>query len=123
SQKHARDPSGEVDEGPAKTPHNASPALIIVPTENIDNPPMIQSGGTLPNPFLDNNTDESDDDELDAAEGDESNGQDFLLPDKVEQEFKFVGDLDGLDLSTGFEGYFAEVKKKVVYIEDTDEAL
>lgn len=85
---------------------------------------MIQSGDILPNPFLDNSTYEPDDDEqLDAAEEDENNGQDFLLPDKVEREFDFVGNLDELDLATGFKPFFAEVKKKAVYIEDTDEAL
>ncbi|KAF9190294.1 hypothetical protein BGZ49_003717 [Haplosporangium sp. Z 27] len=83
-------------------------------------PHTIQSGNTF---FLDNNTDELDDDQLDVTEEDKSNGQDFLLPDKVEREFNFVGNLDGLDLATGFESFFAEVKKKVVYIEDADEAL
>ncbi|KAF9325122.1 hypothetical protein BG006_011377 [Podila minutissima] len=85
---------------------------------------MIQSHNTLPNPFLGNNANEPDDDErLDVAEEDENNGQDFLLPDRVEQEFSFVGDLDGLDLATGFGPFFAKVKKKAVYIEDTDETL
>ncbi|KAG0185364.1 hypothetical protein DFQ28_009480 [Apophysomyces sp. BC1034] len=95
-QKHLRDPWSELDE----------------------------SGDTLPNPFLDNNTYESDDDgQLGAAEEDENNGQDFLLPDKVEREFNFVGNLDGLELATGFKSFFAEVKKKTVYIEYMDEAL
>ncbi|KAG0059740.1 hypothetical protein BGZ89_000157 [Linnemannia elongata] len=123
-QKHPRDPWGELDEASPKTPRNASPSTTIVPTENIDSPPMIQSGDTLPNPFLDNNADEPDDDEqLDAAEEDEDDGQDFLLPDKIEREFDFVGNLDGWDLATGFKPFFAEVKKKAVYIEATDEAL
>ncbi|KAK3836508.1 MAG: hypothetical protein JOS17DRAFT_772017 [Linnemannia elongata] len=123
-QKHPRDPWGELDETSPKTPRNASPLSTIVPTENIDSPSMIQSGDILPNPFLDNSTYEPDDDEqLDAAEEDENNGQDFLLPDKVEREFDFVGNLDELDLATGFKPFFAEVKKKAVYIEDTDEAL
>ncbi|KAG0320828.1 hypothetical protein BG000_003445 [Podila horticola] len=90
-----------------------APSPTIVSTENIDSPNMIQSGCTLPNPFLDDNTDEPDDDEqLDAAEEDENNGQDFLLPDRVEREFNFVGELDGFDLSTGFKPFFADVKKK-----------
>ncbi|KAG0010589.1 hypothetical protein BGZ81_002684 [Podila clonocystis] len=102
-----------------------APSPTVVPTENIDSPSMIQSGGTLPNPFQDDNTDELEegDEQLDTAEEDEANGQDFLLPDKVEHHFNFVGELDGLDLAPGFEPFFAEVKKKAVYIEDTDEAL
>ncbi|KAF9373499.1 hypothetical protein CPB97_000509 [Podila verticillata] len=124
-QKHPRDPWGGLDDLPPKTPRNASPSPTVVPTENIDSPSMIQSGGTLPNPFQDDNTDEleEDDEQLDTAEEDESNGQDFLLPDKVEHDFNFVGELDGLDLAPGFEPFFAEVKKKAVYIEDMDEAL
>ncbi|KAF9307716.1 hypothetical protein BG003_000308 [Podila horticola] len=124
-QKHPRDPWGGLDGVPLKTPHNASPSPTVVPTENIDSPSMIQSGGTIPNPFQEDNTDEleEDDEQLDAAEEDENNGQDFLLPDKVEQELNFVGELDGLELASGFEPFFVEVKKKAVYIEDTDEVL
>ncbi|KAG0317595.1 hypothetical protein BG000_004510 [Podila horticola] len=86
---------------------------------------MIQSGGTLPNPFQDDSTDELDegDEQLNTAEEDENNGQDFLLPDKVEHDFNFVGELDGLDLAPGFGPFFAEVKKNAVYIEDMDEVL
>ncbi|KAF9313232.1 hypothetical protein BGZ91_006334 [Linnemannia elongata] len=122
--KHPRDPLVELNEALPKTPCNASLSPTIVSSENIDSPNMTQSGYTLPNPFLDNNTDEPDDDEqLDAVEEDENNGQDFLLPDKVEREFDFIGNLDGLDLAIGFKPFFAAVKKKAVYIEDTDEAL
>ncbi|KAF9118177.1 hypothetical protein BGW39_001416 [Mortierella sp. 14UC] len=113
--KHPRDPLVELNEALPKTPRNASPSPTIVSTENIDSPNMTQSGYTLPNPFLDNNTDEPDDDEqLDAVEEDENNGQDFLLPDKVEREFDFVGNLDGLDLAIGFKPFFAAVKKKAL---------
>lgn len=84
-----------------------------MPTENIDSPPMVQSGDTLSNPFLDDNTDEpDDDDQLDTAGEDENNGQDFLLPDKVEREFNFVGDLDGLDLAIGFKPFLPRSKKE-----------
>ncbi|KAF9416286.1 hypothetical protein BGZ94_010260 [Podila epigama] len=122
-QKHRRDPWDEQSKAILKTPRNRSPSSTITPTENIDSPLMVQSR-SLPNPFQDNNAYEVDDEELlDVAEEDENNGQDFLLPDKVEQEFHFVGDLDGLDLTIGFQPFFAEVKKKAVYIEDTDEVL
>ncbi|KAF8949053.1 hypothetical protein BGZ46_005208, partial [Entomortierella lignicola] len=110
-QKHPRDPRSELDGILLKTPRNSFLSPTVVPTENIDSPHTIQSGNTF---FLDNNTDELDDDQLDVAEEDESNGQDFLLPDKVEREFNFVGNLDGLDLATGFEPFFTEVKKKAV---------
>ncbi|KAF9958698.1 hypothetical protein BGZ65_001241 [Modicella reniformis] len=67
-----------------------------------------------PNPFLDNNTDESDDDEqLDAAEVDENNGEEFLFPDKVDREFNFAL-TDGLDLATGFEPFFAGGKDLII---------
>lgn len=97
----------------------------VVPMEIIDSPSMIQSGGTLPNPFQDGNTDELEegDKQLNTAEEDENNGQDFLLPDKVEHDFNFVGELNGLDLAPGFEPFFAKVKKNAMYIEDMDEVL
>ncbi|KAF9377840.1 hypothetical protein CPC16_011613 [Podila verticillata] len=108
-----------------KASRHKAPSPTVVPAENIDGLSIIQSGGTLPNPFQDDNTDELEegDEQFDTAEEDESNGQDFLLPDKVEHDFYFVGELDGLDLAPGFEPFFAEVKKKAVYIEDMDEAL
>ncbi|KAF9092104.1 hypothetical protein BGX27_001894 [Mortierella sp. AM989] len=122
--KHTRDSLDELNEALPKTPRNASPSPTIVSTENIDSPIMIQSGYILPNPFLDNNTDEpADDEQLDAVEEDENNGQDFLLPDNVEREFDFFGNLHGLDLAIGFKPFFAAVREKVVHIEDTDEAL
>ncbi|KAF8958438.1 hypothetical protein BGZ46_001970 [Entomortierella lignicola] len=61
----------------------------MAPTKNTDSPHTIQYGNTLSNPFLDSITDESDDDvQLDAAEEDENNGQDIILPDNVEREFQ-----------------------------------
>ncbi|KAK3844113.1 MAG: hypothetical protein J3R72DRAFT_505560 [Linnemannia gamsii] len=106
-QKHPRDPWDGLDGVPPKTPRNASPTPMVVSTENIDRPSMIQSGGTLPNPFQDDNADdlEEDDEQLDAVEKDENNGHDLLLPDKVEQESNSVGELNGLDLAPGFESF------------------
>ncbi|KAG0375701.1 hypothetical protein BGX24_008759 [Mortierella sp. AD032] len=80
---------------------------MVGSTENIDSASMIQSGGTLPNPFQDDNTDEleEDDEQLDAAEEDEDNWLDLHLPDKVEQESNSVGELNGLDLAPGFKSF------------------
>ncbi|KAF9345752.1 hypothetical protein BGX34_004509, partial [Mortierella sp. NVP85] len=110
-EKHPRDSWDEEDGVQPKTPRNASPPPTILPTENIDSPTMIQADH---NPLLGY---------LSGSDDDESDGEDFLLPDKVEQEFNFAGDLDGLDLAAQFGQFFAEIKKKAVYIEDTDELI
>ncbi|KAF9342659.1 hypothetical protein BGX26_007080, partial [Mortierella sp. AD094] len=107
-----------------KTSVYKAPSPTAVPTENINSPSMIQSGGTLPNPFQDGaDEQEEDGSQSDTTEDDENNSEDFLLPDKIDRRFNFVGDLDGLDLASEFEAFFGEAKKKAVYIEDTDEVL
>ncbi|KAK3806263.1 MAG: hypothetical protein J3Q66DRAFT_358708 [Benniella sp.] len=90
----------------------------MVPTESIDSPTTIQADRNSRIPFFD-----SDDSDEESSEGYDDNTDDFVLPDKVENEFNFVGDLDRFDVASRFESFFAEIKKKAVYIEDTEEAL
>ncbi|KAF9584670.1 hypothetical protein BGW38_005629 [Lunasporangiospora selenospora] len=58
-------------------------------------------------------------------QGDDEGGEGkFMpLPDMVDQEFIFVGKMDGIEVATGFASLFAEVRKGKVYIKDTDQAL
>ncbi|KAF9923161.1 hypothetical protein BGZ65_009083, partial [Modicella reniformis] len=62
---------------------------------------------------------------IDSQEGidDAVDDNDVLLPDATEHEFWFSAILDGTDIASGFQQLFSLVKKKKVYIKDTDEAL
>ncbi|KAF8953044.1 hypothetical protein BGZ46_003311 [Entomortierella lignicola] len=98
-----------------------APSPTVVPTENIDSPLIIGSNCALPNLIQAYNADDMDD--TDDDDHDDHDQDIILIPDNTDLEFNFVGNLNGLDLAVGFKSYFAAVKKKTVYIEDTDEAL
>ncbi|KAF9346411.1 hypothetical protein BGX26_002103 [Mortierella sp. AD094] len=100
--KHPRDAWGGLDGLPPKTPRNRCECILKRQSTGLVDPeasPTIVRTENIdsPNMIQSGDTLPGDDEQSDPAEEDEINGQDFLLPDKV--------------------------KKKAVYIEDTDEAL
>ncbi|KAF9343468.1 hypothetical protein BGX34_006714, partial [Mortierella sp. NVP85] len=117
------------------------PLPIPIPTESLDSPLVVSdstnpkdpfSGSTnlkdlfsgttnLKDPFP--NDDNEAEEEEGADDEDDIFDNDVLLPDATEYEFRFSATLDGTDIATGFQQLFRVVKKKKVYIKDTDEAL
>ncbi|KAI8345726.1 hypothetical protein B0O80DRAFT_471902 [Mortierella sp. GBAus27b] len=118
--KHLCDTFDDDYTDPRKTPRNRSPSPIPVPTESLDSPPAVSASTNLKNPFQ---SDDNEDDEEEGTDDGAVEDNDILLPDATEYEFQFSATLDGADIATGFQQLFRVVKKKKVYIKDTDEAL
>ncbi|KAG0348093.1 hypothetical protein BG005_011735, partial [Podila minutissima] len=100
-------------------PEPPCPTPIL--TESLGSPPEVYTAGQEKNPFQACEDDEEDEDEDDSAAGGEEN--DVLLPDNTDQTFRFSAVLDGINVATGFQSLFTEIKKKSVYIHDIDQAL
>ncbi|KAK3815394.1 MAG: hypothetical protein J3Q66DRAFT_208895 [Benniella sp.] len=118
--KHPRDTFDVDYTDPRKTPRNRSPLPIPIPTESLDSPSTVSASTNLKDPFQ---NDDNEDEEEEGTDDEAVEDNDILLPDANEYELQFSATLEGTDIATGFQQLFRVVKKKKVYIKDTDEAL
>ncbi|KAG0331272.1 hypothetical protein BG004_001742, partial [Podila humilis] len=109
------------DAGMSRSVIDYAPSLIPIPTASSDDLPEVVKGRKVKNPFL---VCEDDDDEVeDNSRANAAEENDVLPPDNTDQAYQLSAMLDGFNVAFGFQKLFTAVKKKTVYIHDTDQAL